>query len=67
MGTGAKADAPFPRRSPGRSSCGALRSAELHERLIDACADGDADAAARVTARIWSALEELADEADEAD
>ena len=41
----------------------ALESTELHERLIDACAGSDADEAARVTARIWHALEELADEA----
>ncbi|MEU4499078.1 GntR family transcriptional regulator [Streptomyces sp. NBC_00210] len=39
----------------------ALESAELHERLIDACAGSDADGAARITARIWRALEELAD------
>ncbi|MFJ1617179.1 MULTISPECIES: GntR family transcriptional regulator [unclassified Streptomyces] len=37
-------------------------SAELHDRLIEACAGRDADAAARVTADIWRALEELADE-----
>ncbi|WP_327370319.1 GntR family transcriptional regulator [Streptomyces sp. NBC_01217] len=37
-------------------------SAELHDRLIEACAGRDADAAARVTAEIWRALEELADE-----
>ena len=37
-------------------------SAELHDRLIEACAARDADAAARVTAEIWRALEELADE-----
>ncbi|MET7715660.1 GntR family transcriptional regulator [Streptomyces sp. NPDC005407] len=40
----------------------ALESAALHERLIDACAAQDADQAARVTAQIWRALEELADE-----
>lgn len=46
----------------------ALESAALHERLIDACAAQDADQAARVTAQIWRALEELADEpADEPD
>ncbi|MCX4822243.1 GntR family transcriptional regulator [Streptomyces sp. NBC_01142] len=43
----------------------ALRSAGLHERLIDACAEGDADGAAGVTARIWRALEELADDPGE--
>ncbi|MFF2329123.1 MULTISPECIES: GntR family transcriptional regulator [unclassified Streptomyces] len=37
-------------------------SAELHDRLIEACVARDADAAARVTAEIWRALEELADE-----
>lgn len=37
-------------------------SAELHDRLIEACARRDAEAAARVTAEIWRALEELADE-----
>ncbi|MFE7467801.1 GntR family transcriptional regulator [Streptomyces sp. NPDC057499] len=39
-------------------------SAELHDRLIDACEAGDAEAAARITAEIWRALEELADEPD---
>lgn len=38
-------------------ACG---SADLHERLIDACADGDADAAVAVTTEIWHVLEELA-------
>ncbi|MCX4965353.1 GntR family transcriptional regulator [Streptomyces sp. NBC_00654] len=41
-------------------------SAELHDRLIDACAEGDAEAAARITADIWSALEGLADEEENA-
>lgn len=40
-------------------------SAELHERLIEACAGRDAVAAARITAEIWRALEELADEPPE--
>ncbi|MFF2009974.1 GntR family transcriptional regulator [Streptomyces sp. NPDC058195] len=40
-------------------------SAELHERLIEACAARDAEAAARITAEIWQALEELADEPDD--
>ncbi|WP_405852971.1 GntR family transcriptional regulator [Streptomyces sp. NBC_00090] len=43
-------------------SCG---SAELHARLIDACASGDAEAAVRITTEIWAALEQLADEAVE--
>ncbi|MEI5099885.1 GntR family transcriptional regulator [Streptomyces sp. PmtG] len=38
------------------------RSAALHDRLIDACAAGDTDAAVRVTTDIWRALEELADD-----
>ncbi|MEV8022615.1 GntR family transcriptional regulator [Streptomyces sp. NPDC086554] len=38
-------------------TCG---SAELHERLIEACADGDTAAAVRVTTEIWRVLEELA-------
>lgn len=46
---------------------GNCRSAGLHEQLIEACAAGDADSAVRVTAEIWRGLEELADEADEAD
>ncbi|MFC9242941.1 GntR family transcriptional regulator [Streptomyces sp. NPDC057136] len=37
-------------------------SAALHDRLIDACAGGDAEEASRITAEIWRALEELADE-----
>ncbi|GAA1424177.1 GntR family transcriptional regulator [Streptomyces thermospinosisporus] len=40
---------------------GSCRSAGLHERLIEACADGDTDRAVRVTAEIWRGLEELAD------
>lgn len=41
---------------------GNCRSAGLHERLIEACAAGDADSAVRATAEIWRGLEELADE-----
>ncbi|MET7571534.1 GntR family transcriptional regulator [Streptomyces sp. NPDC005492] len=40
---------------------GNCRSAGLHERLIEACADGDVDDAVRVTAEIWRGLEGLAD------
>ncbi|MFF4565841.1 GntR family transcriptional regulator [Streptomyces sp. NPDC001435] len=40
---------------------GSCRSAGLHERLIETCADGDADAAVRVTADIWRTLADLAD------
>ena len=43
---------------------GNCRSAGLHDRLIDACADGDAGEAVRVTAEIWRALEEQADVVD---
>ncbi|WP_369238456.1 GntR family transcriptional regulator [Streptomyces sp. R21] len=43
---------------------GNCRSAGLHDRLIDACADEDADEAVRVTAEIWRALEEQADVVD---
>jgi DNA-binding GntR family transcriptional regulator len=40
-------------------------SVELHERLIDACAAADADAAVATTTEIWTALlDELADEED---
>ncbi|CCK30975.1 GntR family transcriptional regulator [Streptomyces davaonensis JCM 4913] len=39
---------------------GACRSPGLHERLIEACAAGDTEAAVRVTAEIWRGLEELA-------
>jgi DNA-binding GntR family transcriptional regulator len=42
----------------GPASAG--RSVELHDRLIDACAAGDAEEATRVTAQIWRSLEELA-------
>lgn len=48
------------RRQFSRAS--ARRSVELHDRLIDACAAGDAERATRVTARIWRALETLADD-----
>ncbi|MBT2417711.1 GntR family transcriptional regulator [Streptomyces sp. ISL-22] len=40
---------------------GTCRSAGLHERLIEACAAGDVDAAVRVTAEIWRTLADLAD------
>ncbi|MDH6216145.1 GntR family transcriptional regulator [Streptomyces pseudovenezuelae] len=40
---------------------GSCRSAGLHERLIEACADGDTDGAVRVTANIWHTLADLAD------
>ncbi|MFJ2155964.1 MULTISPECIES: GntR family transcriptional regulator [unclassified Streptomyces] len=40
---------------------GNCRSAGLHERLIEACAEGDVDDAVRVTAEIWRGLEGLAD------
>nr|WP_268893796.1 GntR family transcriptional regulator [Streptomyces apricus] len=43
---------------------GTCRSAGLHERLIEACADGDVDEAVRVTAEIWRGLEGLADRPD---
>jgi hypothetical protein len=36
----------------------------LHERLIEACAEGDVDEAVRVTAEIWRGLEGLVDSAD---
>ncbi|MFE7270623.1 GntR family transcriptional regulator [Streptomyces sp. NPDC057623] len=45
---------------------GTCRSAGLHERLIEACAAGDVDAAVRVTAEIWRTLADLAD-SDDAD
>ncbi|MER6537522.1 GntR family transcriptional regulator [Streptomyces sp900105755] len=45
---------------------GSCRSAGLHERLIEACAAGDAEAAARITADIWNTLSDLVD-ADTAD
>lgn len=40
----------------------ARRSVSLHDRLIASCAAGDADEATRVTALIWRALEDLADD-----
>ncbi|WP_369168451.1 GntR family transcriptional regulator [Streptomyces sp. R28] len=43
---------------------GTCRSAGLHERLIEACAAGDVDAAVRVTAEIWRTLADLADSDD---
>jgi DNA-binding GntR family transcriptional regulator len=48
------------RRQFSRAS--ARRSVELHDQLIDACAASDAERATRVTARIWRALETLADD-----
>lgn len=44
------------------SEVGARRSVELHDQLINACAASDADRATEVTAEIWRALEDLADE-----
>jgi DNA-binding GntR family transcriptional regulator len=44
------------------STEGAARSAALHDRLIDACADHDSEGAMLVTAEIWRVLEDLADE-----
>lgn len=41
---------------------GTCRSAGLHERLIEACAAADVDAAVRVTAEIWRTLADLADD-----
>ncbi|MET9103012.1 GntR family transcriptional regulator [Streptomyces antibioticus] len=46
---------------------GTCRSAGLHGRLIEACADGDGDEAVRITAEIWHTLADLADETDAAD
>lgn len=40
---------------------GNCRSAGLHERLIQSCANGDVDTAVQVTAEIWRGLAELAD------
>ncbi|MFD4504758.1 GntR family transcriptional regulator [Streptomyces sp. NPDC058457] len=40
---------------------GSCRSAGLHERLIEACAAGDTEAAVQVTADIWRTLSDLAD------
>jgi len=39
----------------------AQRSVRRHEQLIQACADRDVDAAADITATIWSSLDEPAD------
>ncbi len=44
------------------ATASALDSAVLHERLIAACAERDAEEAARITADIWRTLDELADE-----
>ncbi|MGW1213251.1 GntR family transcriptional regulator [Streptomyces sp. NPDC002499] len=46
---------------------GSCRSAGLHERLIEACADGDTEGAVLVTVAIWHTLADLADLADPAD
>lgn len=43
---------------------GTCRSAGLHERLIEACAAADVDAAVHVTAEIWRTLADLADTTD---
>ena len=43
------------------SSAAGRDSVELHEAMIDACADGDADEAARVALATWSALAEHED------
>ncbi|MEV6116819.1 GntR family transcriptional regulator [Streptomyces sp. NPDC052109] len=40
---------------------GSCRSTGLHERLIEACAGGDVDAALRITEEIWRTLTALAD------
>jgi DNA-binding GntR family transcriptional regulator len=40
----------------------ARRSVALHKRLIASCATGDTDEATRITAQIWSALVDLADD-----
>ncbi len=40
----------------------AAQSAALHDRLIEACADHDHEAARTVTGEIWRVLEDLADE-----
>ncbi|MER5197921.1 GntR family transcriptional regulator [Streptomyces sp. NPDC002755] len=45
---------------------GTCRSAGLHGRLIEACADADVDEAVRVTAEIWRTLADLADSDDRA-
>lgn len=39
------------------SARSAQRSVRRHDELIQACADGDADAAATITGAIWSSLE----------
>jgi DNA-binding GntR family transcriptional regulator len=44
------------------SASTAQRSVERHEQLIDACARGDTDRAVSITATIWRALEDLADD-----
>jgi DNA-binding GntR family transcriptional regulator len=44
------------------STSTAQRSVERHEQLIDACARGDTDRAVSITATIWRALEDLADD-----
>ncbi|MEU6349426.1 GntR family transcriptional regulator [Streptomyces sp. NPDC047072] len=41
---------------------GSCRSAGLHERLIEACAEGDVHRAVAVTADIWHSLSDLADD-----
>ncbi|MFG3020217.1 GntR family transcriptional regulator [Streptomyces sp. NPDC048254] len=41
---------------------GSCRSAGLHERLIEACAAGDPEAALRVTADIWHTLADRVDD-----
>jgi DNA-binding GntR family transcriptional regulator len=43
---------------------GTCRSAGLHERLIEACAAGDAQTAVRVTAEIWRSLADLVELTD---
>ncbi|MFI7295831.1 GntR family transcriptional regulator [Streptomyces sp. NPDC050121] len=43
---------------------GTCRSAGLHGRLIEACVDGDAAEAVRVTAEIWRTLADLVDADD---
>jgi DNA-binding GntR family transcriptional regulator len=48
------------RRQFSRDS--ARRSVDLHDHLIGACAAGDAEQARQVTARIWRALEDLAED-----
>jgi DNA-binding GntR family transcriptional regulator len=44
------------------SSARAGRSVQRHEKLIAACAAGDAGQASQVTAQIWRSLEDLADD-----